>query len=215
VIEELLPTAVIAVEARDDLMQVDLFPEEKSTVSNAVQKRRREFATARGCARSALAQLGFPSLAIPTGEHGEAIWPQGVVGSITHCAGYRACAVARSRDIGMLGIDAEPNLPLPYRLLGDIGRSEELGQLYGVDAWPSVHRGRLLFSAKEAIYKGWFPLARRRLGFEDAVIMFDPWARTFAARLLIAESQLPHGIARELEGRWMVRDGIIMTAIAC
>jgi 4'-phosphopantetheinyl transferase EntD len=214
-IEELLPTAVIAVEARDDLMQVNLFPEEESIVRHAVQKRRQEFATARGCARAALARLGIPAVAIPAGAHGEAIWPPGVVGTITHCTGYRACAVARSHEIAMLGIDAEPNLPLPDRLLDDIGRPEELQQLCSASGWSDVYRGRLLFSAKEAIYKAWFPLARRWLGFEDARISFDPQSETFAARLLVEESQLPSGVTPELKGRWMVRDRIIMTAIAC
>ena len=36
-----------------------------------------------------------------------------------------------------------------------------------------LHWDRILFCAKEATYKAWFPLTRRWLGFEDAHIIFD------------------------------------------
>ncbi len=152
---------------------------------------------------------------IPTGERGEPQWPADVVGSITHCDGYRACAVARSSEIVSVGIDAEPNAGLPEDLLGDIARPEEMPWLHRLELErPEMHWDRLLFSAKESVYKAWFPLARRWLGFEDAIVVLDTGARTFTARLLVAGPPLTDGPLRELSGRWMVRDGIIATAIA-
>jgi len=239
VIEQLLPACVVAVEARHDDPNVKLFPEEEALVERAVEKRRREFTTARMCARAALRDLGFPAVSIPTGERGEPLWPAGAVGSITHCDGYRACAAGRSSEIVTIGIDAEPNAALPDGLLGDIARPEELPALrrLGVEL-PEIHWDRLLFSAKESVYKAWFPLAKRWLGFEDAVLELDPEGGTFDARLLVAgpllgESQLPAGAQSSLKGqpstgglllaagrlrgfsgRWMVREGIVLTAIS-
>lgn len=214
-IEAILPAGVIAVEARDDATDARLFPEEELAVGRAVEKRRREFTTARMCARAALEKLGFPAVPIPTGERGEPLWPAGAVGSITHCDGYRACAVARSSEIVTVGIDAEPNAALPNGLLADIARPEELPWLRRLELdLPEVHWDRLLFSAKESVYKAWFPLAKRWLGFEDAVIVFDPSTGTFTARLLVSGPPLADEPLRGFSGRWVVRDGIIATAIA-
>jgi 4'-phosphopantetheinyl transferase EntD len=213
-IEELLPPLVVAVEARHDRADAQLFPQEQAVVDMAVEKRRREFATARTCARTALSKLGFPAIAIPTGERGEPQWPAGVVGSITHCDGYRASAVARRKDIVTIGIDAEPNAALPDGLLGDIARPEELPGLSRLaDRRPDVNWDRLLFSAKESVYKAWYPLARRWLGFEDAVVEIDPRAGAFQARLLVVGPQLSGVTLRGFSGRWMVRDGVIITTI--
>jgi 4'-phosphopantetheinyl transferase EntD len=215
VIEQILPNSVVAVEARHDPTDVKLFPEEEIALGRAVEKRRREFTTARVCARSALEKLGFPAAPIPTGERGEPRWPVGAVGSITHCDGYRACAVARSSEVVTVGIDAELNAALPDGLLGDIARPEEVPWLRRLELeFPEVHWDRLLFSAKESVYKAWFPLAKRWLGFEDAVIVFDPSAGTFTARLLVSGPPMPDGPLCGFSGRWMVREGIILTAIA-
>jgi len=215
VIEAILPSCVSAVEALEDVTDAVLFPEEKRAVGGAVEKRMREFTTARVCARAALERLGFPAGPIPTGGRGEPLWPAGVVGSITHCDGYRACAVARSSEVVTVGIDAEPNAPLPDGLLEDIARPEELPNLRRL-GWetPEVHWDRLEFSAKESVYKAWFPLTKRWLGFDDAMIAFDPVAGTFIARLLVPGPQLDDGPLRGFHGRWVVRDGIIATGIA-
>jgi enterobactin synthetase component D / holo-[acyl-carrier protein] synthase len=214
-IEAILPAAVVAVDTREDWLDIELFAQERAALGQAVDKRRREFITARACARAALARLGLPPVPIASGERGEPCWPAGVVGSITHCAGYRACALARMGEIATVGIDAEPHEPLPRGLLADIARAEErpwLTEMMRSD--PDVHWDRLLFSAKEAVYKAWFPLARRWLGFEDAVVTVDRARGAFHARLLVAGPPLGGRDLRALEGRWLVRDGLVLTAIA-
>ncbi len=213
-IEEILPSGVVAVEARDDETTAKLFPEEELAVGRAIEKRRREFTTARMCARTALEQLGFPAVPIPTGARGEPVWPMGAVGSITHCDRYRACAVALANEVVSLGIDAEPNAPLPEGLLADIARPEELPRLGRLgQELPEVHWDRLLFSAKESVYKAWFPLARRWSGFEDAVVEVEPTAGTFTARLLVSGPRLADGPLRTLSGKWTVCEGTILTAV--
>jgi 4'-phosphopantetheinyl transferase EntD len=213
VIEEILPACVAVAERTHDPFDATLYPEEEILVAKAVEKRRREFTTARLCAREALQELGFPACPIPTGERGEPLWPAGALGSITHCAAYRAAAVARSSEVLTLGIDAEPNAPLPDGLIDDIARSEELPLLRELRTdTPEVHWDRLLFSVKESIYKAWFPLARRWLGFEDAEVRLDP-AGLFEARLLVEGPQLPDGPLQTLSGRWMAREGILLSGV--
>jgi 4'-phosphopantetheinyl transferase EntD len=214
-IEEILPPEVVAVDTREELLDVELFPQERAALGEAVEKRRREFVTARACARRALAELGLPPSPIANGERGEPLWPEGVVGSITHCAGYRACALGRSHELLGVGIDAEPNQPLPDGVLGQIARAEERPWLAALArTQPAVSWDRLLFCAKEAVYKVWFPLARCWLGFEDATLTFDPVERTFCARLLRPWPDTGVSLGRSLEGRWLAREGLVLAAIA-
>lgn len=79
----------------------------------AVSARVAGFTTVRHCARAALQSLGIAPVAIPTSPSRAPVWPSEVVGGLTHCAGYRAAVVAWREDVAALGIDAEPDLPLP------------------------------------------------------------------------------------------------------
>jgi 4'-phosphopantetheinyl transferase EntD len=215
VIEAILPAAVAVAEKRGEEAVARLFPEEEALVARAVQKRRREFASGRACAHRALGRLGFAPGPVLAGERGEPLWPAGAVGSITHCDGYRGCAVARAADLAAIGIDAEPHAPLPEGLIADVAHREELPVLAELArAEPGVHWDRLLFSAKEAVYKAWFPLAERWLGFEDAVLTIDPERRRFSARLLVPGPVLDGAELSGLDGSWLVEDGLVLSAIA-
>lgn len=212
---ELLPAAVVAVEAYDDEAPVELFPEEHAVIARAVDKRRREFTTVRGCARRALARLGCPPAPILPGQRGAPRWPAGIVGTMTHCEGYRACALALDRDVRTLGVDAEPNEPLPEGVRDAIALPEELAMLGQLAATaPGVHWDRLLFSAKEAVYKAWFPLAGKWLDFSEARIAIDPDAGAFEATLLVPGPQTPEGQLTGFSGRWLSRRGLLLAAIA-
>lgn len=214
-LERILPEDVAVASSRGDFPEAVLFPEEEETVGRAVERRRREFATGRACARRALGELGVAPQPILPDVAGAPRWPAGIVGSITHCDGYRACAVARAADLLTVGIDAEPNEPLPDGLLPDIAVPAELAWLGPLLEGPrEVHWDRLLFCMKEAVYKAWFPLARRWLGFEDAEVSVDFAQKTFSVRLLVRGPVLGDGELSGFSGRWMVRDGIALAAIA-
>ncbi|HEX5496707.1 MAG TPA: 4'-phosphopantetheinyl transferase superfamily protein [Mycobacteriales bacterium] len=214
-IERILPPEVCAVDTVDDAADAVLFPEEEPEVARAVDRRRREFATARHCARQALARLGLPATAIPRGPKGEPCWPAGVVGSITHCAGYRAAVVARGSDLHTVGIDAEPHGPLPDGVLGAVSLPAERDMLADLAATaPGTHWDRLLFCAKESVYKAWFPLTRAWLGFEDAEVSVDADLGTFAARLLVSGPQVGGARLTGFAGRWAVTDGVVLAAVA-
>jgi 4'-phosphopantetheinyl transferase EntD len=213
-IEDLLPAAVSAAEMFTDPPDVRLFPEEEALLARAVEKRRREFATARACARIALARFGVPPGPILPGERGAPGWPPGIVGSITHCAGYRAAAVAAASDVATIGVDAEPDGVLPEGVLKAVSLPDERARLDDLaSAAPGTNWDRLLFCAKEATYKAWFPLARRWLGFEDADITIDPCAGTFQVRLLVAAPTVGDQPLAGFTGRWLARDGLIVAAI--
>jgi len=214
-IGRLLPPAAVPVEAFEDIDGEPPFPGEQDLIAAAVPRRRQEFITARRCAREALGRLGFPQVALRPGPRREPLWPAGAVGSITHCEGYRAAAVARSSDLAAVGIDAEPHGPLPAGVLGQVTAADDAGLLDRLrDSDASIHWDRLLFSAKEAIYKAWYPLTGRWLGFEDAYLSIDPDAGAFAGHLLVPGDRRDGGAGLSvLHGRYLVDRGLVLTAV--
>jgi len=214
VIGEILPAAVVFAEAFADPPGVFLFPAEEALLARATDKRRREFGTGRHCARAALRALGLPAAPILPDDQGAPRWPPGIVGSITHCDGYRAVAVARAPATVAIGIDAEPCQSLAAEVLDLVSLPSERARLRELAAaGPDVCWDRLLFSTKEAVYKAWFPLARRWLGFTDADITIHPGG-TFAARLLVPGPAVGGAPLAGFDGRWLARDGLLLTAIA-
>ncbi|MGH3843161.1 MAG: 4'-phosphopantetheinyl transferase family protein [Pseudonocardiaceae bacterium] len=216
----MLPVEVASVEAFDDPPDAVLYPGEAEVISRAVDKRRREFRTVRHCARRALRQLGLPPAPVLRGERGEPLWPSGVVGSMTHCGGYRAAALALSCQVRALGIDAEPHQPLPAGVLDVVALEDErhrLSELAAADnatCWD-----RILFCAKETVYKAWFPLTRSWLGFEHADVTISPSTinaaqGTFSARLLAPGPTLTGEPLTHLNGRWLRGDALVITTIA-
>ena len=190
-----------------------LFPEELAALAGAVPKRLREFATARGCARRALAQLGIDRPPMVPGERGMPPWPPGIVGSLTHCDGYRAAVVARADGMRALGIDAEPDEDLPPGVLDVIALPVEQAELLDLARWRSdVSWDRLLFCAKEAVYKAWFPLQRSWLGFEDVRITLVPGGR-FTVDVLVPVPGAFLSKESAVEGRWIARSGFVAAAL--
>ena len=213
-IEEILPASVAAVEAFGDLPDAELFPAEDADIGPAIHTRRREFATGRACARAALARLGEPPVAILRGDRGSPAWPPGIVGSITHCAGYRAAAVGRAADLLAIGLDAEPDQPLPDGVLNVVSLAAERDRLRDLArAAPGPSWDRMLFCAKETVYKAWFPLTGRWLGFHDADITIDAAGGTFDVRLLAAAADDPGFPLAGLAGRWLAEGGLVLTAV--
>jgi 4'-phosphopantetheinyl transferase EntD len=213
---DVLPACAHAVEVFHDPPEARLLPEEEAHVARAVEVRRREFTTGRHCARVALRRLGYAPVAIGRGERGAPGWPTGVVGSITHCAGYRAAAVARATDLRALGIDAEPHQPLPAEVLDLVALPPERERLDRLAALgPGIAWDRLLFSAKESVYKVWAPLTGTFLDFDGAEIVVNPAEGAFVARLRRPGARVVGDARGELHGRFIVRRGLVITAVAC
>ncbi|MGO9930148.1 MAG: 4'-phosphopantetheinyl transferase family protein [Mycobacterium sp.] len=221
-----LVSSVLPDKALEDLAYSEVYsdppgltplPEEEPLIAKSVAKRRDEFITVRHCARIALGQLGVPPVPILKGDKGEPCWPKGVVGSLTHCTGYRGAVVGRSGAVRSVGIDAEPHDVLPNGVLDAITLEEERHEIAAMP--DGLHWDRNLICAKEATYKAWFPLTKRWLGFEDAhiVIDVDPPGRgaagAFVSKILIDGEALAGPPLTALRGRWSVDRGLVLTAI--
>ncbi|MCY7397104.1 MAG: 4'-phosphopantetheinyl transferase superfamily protein [Nocardioides sp.] len=206
----LLPAAVSTVQTQHDLDE-RLLVSEEPFVATAVAGRRREFATGRACARRALAGIGVAPVALLPGPRGAPVWPAGVVGSLTHCSGLCAVAVSRDCEVLGLGIDAEVHAPLPDGVLDVVARAAEQERLASLG--PGAAWDRVLFSAKESVYKVWSPATGTWLAHEEVDVRIGPGG-TFTARLLRPGLVLGGRPLDTLAGRWAVDPDHVVTAIA-
>jgi 4'-phosphopantetheinyl transferase EntD len=187
VIEALFPPGVVVVRATPEMLDDALHPAEATRLPRMSEKRRREFALGRACARRAL--------------------------SLTHCRGLCAAAVARRDDLIGIGLDAEAHRALAPRLLERICTARERAHLAGL---PSPERGSwgiVAFSAKESFYKCYHPLARRGLGFHDVDLEIDAAAGRFRVRLLREDAPAAAGV-RTFQGRFLVDATHVVSAVA-
>jgi 4'-phosphopantetheinyl transferase EntD len=188
--------------------QPPLWPAEAAAVAQAVPARQQEFAAGRAAARAAMAVLGIAPQPVPAGEDRAPVWPEGVVGSITHANGLALAAVARAGAVLAIGIDAEPDRPLPAGLEDEICGPGEQPWLDALDPAARARAGRRVFAAKEAIYKALYPRMRRVIGFHDLVV--DGVGERVTARL--AQSCPPYRTGHAVQARLAVAGGMILAA---
>ena len=210
----ILPAEVESEECFGETPGGALFPQEEKNIACAVEARQREYAAVRNCARACLGRLGYPPVPILPGLGGAPRWPAGVLGSMTHCAGYAAAAVGPVSRISAIGVDAEPDAPLPEGVLDLVATPVERDRLTTTQLEPdSPSWDRLLFSAKEALYKAWFPQVGEWLDPQETELVFGPEEGTFTA-LLSRDGLIVNGRqVRRLHGRWIRKRGILATAI--
>ncbi len=136
----------------------ELHPSEACAISRAVPKRQAEFAFGRQVARRAMAGLGYPNVPLPMGPDRAPLWPPGLRGSISHAGDHCLAVVSRSDQVSAMGIDVEPDQPLPEDVIDSVCSPSERQKFAG--------RERQVFSAKEAIFKAVYPECGVIFGFD-------------------------------------------------
>jgi 4'-phosphopantetheinyl transferase EntD len=177
--------------------------------------RQREFAAGRACARRALRALGAPEGPVLRGERRAPRFPDGVVGSITHTSGLCAAAVARSASFAGVGLDAERDEPLSARAAARICAEGELTALRALPGRSAERWAALVFSAKESLYKAYFPLTGAFIGFRDAEIALLPEAANrgrFEAKLVRSDAPDAAG-QRRFAGRYACDGERVVTGL--
>lgn len=188
------PSAVEAVARVEVCDERCLESAERELVATAVLTRRQEFATVRCCARAAMTRLGGrPWAVLPRGD-GPAWarraprWPPGVVGSMTHCDHFYGAALAADTQVAALGIDAEVNAVLPAELHSMVLLPEERDAVEVLfQRSPEIAWDRLVFSAKESVYKAWYPATGGWLDFHDCAVQIDVEHRQFFADVRVVD----------------------------
>jgi enterobactin synthetase component D / holo-[acyl-carrier protein] synthase len=185
----------------DAAFALPLSPETRSrlpqALRHATQERQREFLAGRWCAEQALRCLGARSTHVAMAEDRAPIWPDGVVGSITHTGDFAAAAVAWGTDIAGLGIDSEQIIdPAAARDIADVCMVDEATLFKAAHGRSFCEFCTFVFSAKEAVYKCLFPLTRKFLEFSDVRITSFDWNRKYFTWATVSEhigmGQLSH-----------------------
>lgn len=208
-----LPQWVAVVQLhRDDGPLPPLLPEEEALIEpRAVASREADIRLGRAAARQGLAELGQEVVPILRGAHREPLWPDGVVGSITHADGLAVAAVApRDRCVG-IGIDLERRERFFPGLVEQVAFGDERRRLEALPAAELASAAVAVFSAKEVIYKALFPLVGEFFGFEAARVTPNGDGG-FTAE--VVESVLGGAtLARPLriEARW--HDGLLFSSL--
>jgi len=211
-LESLFSPDVVVEASGDDAPVEPLHPLEASFVRDAVPRRRREFAMGRACARRALARLGIENRPLLPGHDRAPVWPRGIVGSISHCEGFCAAAVARRDRTSSIGLDVELRVPLDVGLVQTICTRAERVALPRTAALPEADWAAIVFSAKESFFKCLYPFRPRFLGFHDVEIVLEPERGAFRARLG-RDMGLPTALVDAMRGRFALDEGCIFTAV--
>lgn len=197
----LLPRGVAVAAADPGLLHPLLAGE---ALPGAIPARLREFSAGRYAARAAMATLGARIAPIPPGDDRAPIWPEGLVGTITHSATACLAAVAPQSLTAGLGLDLEEDAPLDATLWSEICRPEELAALGDT---PGA-QARLIFAIKEAAYKAQYARSATLFGFDTLIVTLTDAA--FTARF--ARPIAPFVTGQALHGTWARGEGHILAA---
>jgi len=147
--------------------------DEQEIVRHTSQKRRNEFSTGRICARNSLLAYGINNFPILRNQQREPIWPDNIVGSISHCRDLCGAVVAKKSSIRAIGFDIENVRRLRQDISKHICTQQELEWLASQSRTERDRLVILFFSLKEAIFKCISSLQNIQISFKDCAIQPD------------------------------------------
>jgi 4'-phosphopantetheinyl transferase EntD len=215
-LSELFPPGVLAAELRGPGDPAALLPEERQYHRGAVPKRVQEFAAGRACAHRLLAEFGLVDFPIKVAEDRQPVWPDALVGSITHTLGFCAAVVAKKESLSAIGIDSEVAAGVRPELWRGICTPAETAWLRALPQGEQISAATLIFSAKEAFYKCQYPLVRERLNFHDANVEVPAWGTARGIFRIHANRriELERHATLPLEGRYLFHEEFVTSGIA-
>ena len=180
---------------------------EREAIEGAASSRVEQFTARRVCSRLALGRFGVAATTPNVrGVERAPIWPDGFVGSITHTDVWCAAAVGRKESLRSVGIDLEPATPLKEALWRRVCTPAERERLRELPN--SGLMGKILFSAKESVYKCQYPLTTQFLGFHAVEV--DVGDGEFRAIFKQAAGEFEPG--DEMKGKYLVEGGLVASA---
>ncbi|MES9828173.1 MAG: 4'-phosphopantetheinyl transferase superfamily protein [Candidatus Thiodiazotropha sp.] len=205
-LSSLFPSNVVIVHATDEMWETAVRTEEEQLIQDSVVKRQRQFRAGRNAAHAALEQLNAPSGPLLRGEKRQPTWPLGFLGSISHCDDRCVVVCALEGEVVSLGIDVEPLQPLKPGIGRYIDTEEEKVFMQHHGDLPQ----RLIFSAKESLYKCYYPLVGRFFGFQSVTLDVDISRQRFQFRPTAACSiDFPHHL--QFHGGYLIAEEHLYT----
>jgi 4'-phosphopantetheinyl transferase EntD len=176
---------------------------------NFSPKRLTDFSTGRYCAIKALEQIGIENAMIPIGKDREPIWPEGIVGSISHCDSLTGAIVAKSSDHISLGIDIEEIGRVTPDLWDLVFTENEKNYLSGLSEKEVLIKSTAIFSAKEAFYKFQYPITLTFLDFLDVEVTLPHMHRITLIKNNVPKMEILHNHTVDL----LVKEKVVITIL--
>jgi 4'-phosphopantetheinyl transferase EntD len=214
-LSELFPPGALVAELREPGDPAALLPDERQYHRAAVQKRLQEFAAGRVCAHRLLAEFGIVDFPVRVAADRQPLWPDALVGSITHTSGFCAAVVATKESFSAVGIDSEIAGSVKAELWRRICTPSETAWLRSLPEGEQTTAATLIFTAKEAFYKCQYPLVREHLDFHDATV--EPAWGTARGEFRIHANRsiaLARHVSLPLQGGYLFHEEFITTGIA-
>lgn len=212
-IASLFPGVVRTYLVNPALIKGALHPDEEALIEHVVPKRRSEFTAGRLCARRALEQLSISNYPLLMGKDREPLWPDGIVGSISHTEDYCGVAVAKKKEIRSVGLDIECIKRMEGFDWALVCTPEELSWIDSFDGLERKEGAALIFSAKECFYKFQYGINRQWLGFHDVAVSADGMIGEFEVKVLVDKCRFIDRGAL-FRGKYLIRDGCMFTGMS-
>ena len=211
-IEKLFSNQVVVLKATQKMWDGGLYPEEQECIRKAVPKRRREFTAGRLCAREVLFRLGIDDFPLLVGPGRDPLWPKNIVGSISHCTNFCVVAATKYRAIKGLGVDVEMAGPLEKSVKELVCTEKEKQWIANTPPLIGPDLAKIIFSAKESLYKCLFPLTRKPLDFMDFQVVLNTQTDEFDVELY--NEQAAECVKQyNLTGRYFCSEDFVFTGV--
>ena len=184
-------------------------PQLKSVASKRIE----QFLAGRWCAIKASEKLGLIIDEVGIGPDRSPIWPDEIVGSISHTKKYAISVVGKSEDYLSVGVDVEEIID--SNRFGDIASKvvTKIDQDLLISSKNKEMCGTIVFSAKESLYKCLNPIVGMYIGFlEASVHSIDFENRAFEIELHSNIEQL-NSWNKKYSGSFFEKDNLIGTMI--
>lgn len=166
-----LPQGVVARFTTIGVNPKSLFSEEKAICEDYEPRRLEEFSKGRYCAHQCLEVLNKQQ-AVGKRPDGSPIWPEGIIGSISHSQNLAGAMLSNKRTHASLGMDIEQIGRITPDLWPVLFGTYEL-KLIGDQPLELQNRfSTILYSLKEAFYKMQYPITKEGMESKDLQIHF-------------------------------------------
>jgi 4'-phosphopantetheinyl transferase EntD len=198
----------------EDLGDFTPHPEEMKCLSpKAVEKRRVEFFLGRLAAFRALQNLGVTPEPVLSGGRREPLWQEGIVGAISHKAGRAVAVVARKSTACGVGVDLEAlEPPVRFDISRKVCTASEKDWVLEIPTEQDT-RLKMIFSAKEAGFKAFFPIQQIYLGYQDAELSWRDESQGFVGVLLKSAGD-DHPVGTSFEVGCRIIEGFVFSSVS-
>lgn len=184
-------------------------------LANAATGRKNEFIAGRYCAIKAAENLKHKVVTLPMGPHREPIWPDALVGSISHTKQTAVAVVAEKKRVKGVGIDLE-NIVVEKKvetIQKMVATDSDLKLIEALPAEAKKLAYTILFSAKESLYKCLYPICQCYIEFKEATLVSLDFVNYTFELELIAKSSSLQNLQGIYPGKFLVEDNVVLTYI--